>query len=471
MNEVKTTTRSKTTIIKDALKLCKKHDYTCSIFAPTGKVVSKIRDDLETYDRAILDKICSVSTMHKFLVAIDNDKKQNITHEYYMENSETHSDSDQKNNKNNKYNKYNNDTFDLLAFIFTVKLIIIDEVSMLSNTLFKRFLDAIQYIKVNTNIVLLGDPNQLPSIECGNILSNLLKVDSIPKTTLIQPMRFNPKSGLFNTINQIKNCEIPHNSGGFEFIKVSVGSDYEKIVMDTVKKTMKHYDFSEIMVITPTRANIEKYGESIRKMVHKINKISYSEKLCIGDYIILTKNVYTYQQKKYVDKNGRYLISSKKDLFNGMIGQITDIVTRENNHDYFVVKFGTIGNDGNDNRIEAHFDIEFFNQKQINSLSYINTVHKYQGSENKIAIFILTDKDKFFPDNKLLYTAISRAKEKCILISDEDSFNIAIKKQIERKSCLESFINGCFDECKPIKQTKKIVKKSNNKNNNQLKSI
>ncbi len=86
---------------------------------------------------------------------------------------------------------------------------------------------------------------------------------------------------------------------------------------------------------------------------------------------------------------------------------------------------------------------KYFNDIYIGnylSLSYVNTIHKYQGSENKIAIILLTDKDKFMISKNMLYTAVSRAKERCIIISDDFTFEKAFKRKCERVSKLDELL-------------------------------
>ena len=86
-------------------------------------------------------------------------------------------------------------------------------------------------------------------------------------------------------------------------------------------------------------------------------------------------------------------------------------------------------------------------------MAYINTVHKYQGSENDYIILILPSKDDYLKRN-LIYTAVSRAKKQCIIIGDRDVFEKCIKSNEIRNSRLYEMI---ISNIRP--QNKEIIDK------------
>jgi len=127
------------------------------------------------------------------------------------------------------------------------------------------------------------------------------------------------------------------------------------------------------------------------------------------------------------------IVKSKHDLYNGMIGQITNV-----DANFYEIAFSnhSIGT------ITIHMSI--FHAKQYMSLSYINTVYKYQGSENKIAILIFTEGDKNFLNKNMIYTALSRASKKCLIISHIDSYKNGLDKKCNRQSQLFNMLTECM---------------------------
>ena len=133
----------------------------------------------------------------------------------------------------------------------------------------------------------------------------------------------------------------------------------------------------------------------------------------INDRIIITSNDYDLQ------------------VMNGMIGKIIDIYQDIEEVDMIEILF-----DGE----EESRKINKEKILPIIKLAYIITIHKSQGSEDDIVV-ILLDNNNIINNINLLYTAITRAKKKCILISEEDTIKniILTKKIIKRKSNLKKF--------------------------------
>ena len=406
----------KTSIIARVVDFIKDNNNECVILGPTGKIVSKIKNDPD------IDKsCCNIYTIHRFL---------NIKYlEFHTEN-----------------NDYNNERNEEYKHIKNSKFIIIDEMSMISNELLSRFFDYIDNEELTGNIIFIGDVKQLPSIESGNTLSHLIDSHCIPKIKLQHSFRQKNNPALLNTIENINKQKIPDNNEDYKFIKINNLDDcsnkLENLINDLLSQP--NYKFKDIIIITPTRKNINNFSDKIRVLHHKYNitkiDINKPNNFVIGDYIMINKNIYKYNEDMKFKKNNdgiiEYIkIKCSEDLFNGMVGYIIDI-RDENKKKYYVIKF--------DNELIGEFEYDFFNKQEINSMSYINTVHKYQGSENRIAIILITENDKYFADKKLLYTAISRAKEKCYVIGEIDILKKAIKKNMFRKSKLNNMINSNF---------------------------
>jgi hypothetical protein len=128
-----------------------------------------------------------------------------------------------------------------------------------------------------------------------------------------------------------------------------------------------------------------------------------------------------------------------------MVGYIKRIV-KENDIEYYNIDFG--GSDEKFVKIEK----DFLNEKIINDYAFINTVHKYQGSENNLSIFVLPEKYTPFLSKQLLYTAVSRAKEECVVIGEEEVYDRMIKNVNFRNSNLKDIIQKEFKNIKDFNE-------------------
>ena len=414
----------KTFIIKKILAISKENGFKFTILGPTGKVVDKIYNDLELKSN---DDLCTALTVHKFV----NIK---IQEENSMDDSIR------------KFAKIENNK--IFEKILKSRFIIIDEMSMISNKLFTVFFKYIFANNIKAKLIFIGDVNQLPSIDCGSVLNCLIGSNCFPIVNLVQPMRHKDNSNLVNTINNIKIKKIPKKNSDYQFIKTNNKTDFNNKFMSIVSELLeKDKTMDNLMIISPTHKNIKDYSDSVRKLYHDINNTEFDDDFSIGDHIILTKNIYLTQQYNYTTDITQNYVKFEKintiegpcNLFNGMVGKIIKMINiikikqgQKLIINYYVVKFK--------NGYEVKFEKNFFNQKRINKMSYINTVHKYQGSENDTAIVILTEADKNMASNNLIYTAMSRAKHNCIVIGEEEIYHNSIKKKFNRISNLNKMI-------------------------------
>jgi exodeoxyribonuclease V alpha subunit len=319
------------------------------------------------------------------------------------------------------------------------------------------------YIKMQQNIVFLGDVDQLQAIGKGNILNNLIESNCIPITKLTKQMR--NKGKLSTAITKIRINEKPeYDEEECKFIKINCEEHCKIKLMQELEKLLKIYSFDDIMIITPTNHNVKYFTSDVRKMINKnfIDENTNSKDFEIGDYIMMKKNIYSFilnelnqsikttESKKDECKNCpgcKKCIAIKtngnSDLFNGMIGKVVaieqDPLTEEKQ--YYKITFSE-----KNSNIISYFSVLYISD--FVRLSYVNTVHKYQGSENKVAIILLTEKDRSMINKNLLYTAISRASKKCIIISDSMTHENAFKRNQIRISQLSDIIKNTFESDK-----------------------
>lgn len=282
----------------------------------------------------------------------------------------------------------------------THKVIIIDEASMLDIFLFSSLLKG---ITLNVKLILVGDANQLPSIAPGDILNDLLKLDFIKKTYLNEIYRVKEGSYITYLANDIRNKKIFEkidNYDDFKFINCSEEEilPYLTEVCNKVKE--KRMDIDTFQVLCPMYKgyngidNINKIMSDIfnpNKKKYIINDKYYSE----GDKVIQLTNDIDY------------------DVYNGDIGYI-DKIRYEDKKLVVTIDYG---------RCEVTYksgELDKFN------LAYSVSVHKSQGSEYDNVVLVLSKNFTRLLYNKLIYTAITRAKKSLIIIGNIETFNKGI---------------------------------------------
>jgi len=299
--------------------------------------------------------------------------------------------------------------------LYTYKYVIIDETSMLDLELIWHL---IQSFPDYTKFIFVGDIDQLPSVGPGTVLRDLVKSKLIPTYYLTINHRQGKGSLISENATRINNGELKLSfNEDIQFIEcANVIEIREKIPLFIEDFKKSGYNLlSECQVLTPqhkTKVGVQELNDMLR---YNMNESAIpSEKLSLYDKVMQTTNDYTLK------------------VFNGYLGQII-----EDNYYNYKIKFF----DGS----EDESIIEYPKSSASNlMLAYACTIHKYQGSEVKAGIIILSNAHTFMWDRQLLYTAVTRFKEKCIILGDSQTFRKAIltQKSGDRNSKLQERIKG-----------------------------
>ena len=266
--------------------------------------------------------------------------------------------------------------------------LIIDEASMVTTELFHKLISIYSNIK---KIILIGDINQLPPVSWGNLFGQLISSKTVPTFYLKTNHRVYTLSGQEDGIICNSNALITHNPMyPFEFVEkennfvVLNGGD------DVLRKAVTFYrekgiNQNQMIVITPYNDNIRSLNIMIQEIYNDNKKYEgKNRKWIVGDKVMLTKN--------------------NKDigLFNGESGIIENVIGG-----FIKVNFGN----GTVVEISVDDNIEH---------AYALTIDKSQGSEwDHVIIYIPKfTRGKFLNKNRL-YTAVTRAKRSCCIISPD----------------------------------------------------
>lgn len=299
--------------------------------------------------------------------------------------------------------------------IIEADLILIDEVSMLDIYLAGHLFDA---VKPGTRIVLIGDADQLPSVGPGAVLSEVIASGRIPVVRLDKVFRQNSGSRIATNAKLIRHGNLGLEYGeDFQFISSSdIQLSAEKIAELYLQET-KEFGIDNVALLTPyrqkTETGVNALNEKLRDLVNP--KDASKPEAAWG------KRVFRCGDKVMQIKN-------HDDVNNGDIGYIRNIFGCEGNK-IVRVDFG-------DGRIKEYESTEL----DMLDLGYASTVHKSQGSEYKSVIINLQCAHSIMLTRPLAYTAITRGKNRVIIVGEKRALCIAIKRTDTEKrgTCLAS---------------------------------
>lgn len=282
------------------------------------------------------------------------------------------------------------------------KVVIVDEASMIDIFLFSSLLKG---LRVNVKLLLIGDANQLPSIGPGDILNDLLNVSDIKSKSLNKIYRVKDGSFITYLANDIKNIKefdsFDNNYSDFKFIESSDENikNYLVSICDNIKN--KKINIENFQVLAPMYKGINGIDSLNELMADIFN--GESEKYQIGD-----------KYYRVGDKVIQLINDVENNVFNGDIGYIKRIDSIDRK---LVVTIDFMGN----RVIYKSGEFDRF------TLAYAISIHKSQGSEYDNVVIVLAKSFKRMFYNKLIYTAVTRAKSSLIIIGSLDSFNSSVK--------------------------------------------
>ncbi len=298
-------------------------------------------------------------------------------------------------------------------------LLIIDEMSMVDTLLFKTL---IQAVPTSMHVVLVGDKDQLPSVGPGQVFHDLLDFAELPKVELTNIHRQAADSTIIPLAHAIKEGKLPpdltNKMPDRSFISChanQVPSVVQQII-DLSKK--RDYSANDIQILAPMyrgQAGIDRLNELAQQAYNppangKQEVDFRGLTFRVGDKVLQLVNV------------------PEKNIFNGDIGKITAIEsgrTVGKKNESITVDF-----DGN----EVSYSRMEWNQLR---LAYCISIHKAQGSQFKMVLLPIVQQFSRMLQRNLLYTAITRAAEKLVLIGEPYAVATSVENEaINRNTSL-----------------------------------
>ena len=382
----------KTTIIKAIVELYKTlNKYTdkelinkIALLAPTGRASKRMSEST----------LLPASTIHRFL------KWNKDTNEFMVD-------------------EYNPDYSNL---------IIVDEVSMIDNRLMASLLKGLTN---NIKLVFVGDYNQLPSVGAGNVLKDLIESDLIDTIELDLLYRQDEYSYIPTLANEIKNDSLDEDflteKDDYKFLECTNDVIIPSLVNIVKKVISKGYDYKRVQLMAPMYAGVNG--------IDNINKVLQD----VFNPTLLNKREIKYGDVTYRenDKVLQLVNDPDNNVFNGDIGVISEINYK--------------GKSGS-----PEVTIDYYGNKVIYSLKdfnkfkhgFIISIHKSQGSEFELVIMPISSSYKRMLYKKLIYTGITRAKKKLIIIGEPVAFLYGVRNnsEIVRKTTLKERLENCLNK-------------------------
>ena len=291
-------------------------------------------------------------------------------------------------------------------------LIIVDEFSMVDMWLADKFFSR---IKEGARIVLVGDPDQLPSVGAGNVFRELIGCGLIPVTVLDQIFRQSGDSLIAYNARYINEGSTKLNYGpDFVFLASDSQSQTAERIIARYCQEISERGIDRVQILSPFRsegaASADLLNEAIREVVNPFR--SSEEEVKVGTRVFRVND--RIMQTKNTDK-----------VSNGDLGFIRYIKDGENGK--------RIGMDFGVGR-----EIEYSMEDMANlDLAYATTVHKSMGSEYETVIMPILKAHNIILYRNLLYTGITRARKRVVMIGQKQALYMAINRnEISKRNTL-----------------------------------
>lgn len=301
-----------------------------------------------------------------------------------------------------------------------VEFVIIDEASMIDTCLMASLLKG---LSANCKIVLVGDDHQLPSVGPGDVLHDLIQSNALEVVELTDLYRQGKDSNIISLAYDIRNKMVDKSlfniSDDLTFIECS-DSEVISNICD-ISNTYKDLSYKKFQILAPMYKGLNGIDEINRHVQDIFNpKKREKKENRIGEFIFREEDK-VIQLTNMPDDN----------VYNGDIGLIETIMTSPKKEVH--IDF--------DNNLVKYTPANFINFR----LAYAISIHKAQGSEFDVVVIPIVRGYNKMLYQKLIYTAVTRAKKKLYLIGDLGALEYAAandRGDARRTTIKEYLING-----------------------------
>ena len=313
--------------------------------------------------------------------------------------------------------------------------IIVDEFSMVDTWLANQLF---QNISSNSQVLIVGDAEQLPSVSPGQVLADLLKIPVLPSIALEKIYRQAEDSTIVHLASQIRQGYLPADfrekkadRSYFEAQNEQIPAMVERIVSAAVNSGIPA---DQVQILAPMYrglAGIDNLNKLTQALLNPLEK---------GELEFPHNDQFFRQGDRVI-----HLVNdAESNVFNGDLGYISDLLP---------AKYS----DSKQDEITINFEGAEVtyprNEWYKITLAYAMSIHKSQGSEFQVVILPITHSSQRMLQRNLIYTAITRSKSKLILLGQLSAFDQAVKNAgTARKTYLVERFGPELTEAAPEEQ-------------------
>ena len=288
-------------------------------------------------------------------------------------------------------------------------VIILDEVSMMDIVLMQHFLEA---VPDGCHVILVGDVDQLPAVGPGSVLKDILRSGTVPTVCLTDIFRQSGESSIVLNAHAINAGRMPvcEPDSDFQFWEIADQAATAAKIVELCQHDLPAQGFSvleDVQVLSPMHrqeCGVENLNRLLQQALnpptpYKPEFKNSTQVLRLGDKVMQIRNNYS------------------KHVFNGDIGFIEKLEETS-----LSVRYSE----------ELVVDYEKNELGEL-MLAYAMSVHKSQGSEYPVIILPLVPGHRIMLQRNLLYTAVTRARQKVILLGTRAALNTAVANDRTKK--------------------------------------
>ena len=292
-------------------------------------------------------------------------------------------------------------------------LVVVDEFSMVDVPLMAALCRA---LPARASLLLVGDPDQLPSVGPGSILSDLLASDAVPSVRLTEIFRQAETSRIVRAAHDVRHGRVPEDAAeknaDFAFLHREEPEEIARLVLKLVREEIPRRigldPMRDIQVLVPMHRGslgIRELNTALQSALNpprpdRAEIERFGTKFRTGDKVLQTRNNYD------------------KDVFNGDIGRIAAI-------------------DAEERQVAIDFDgrraVYEFNELDEVEPAYAISIHKSQGSEFPAVVIPLAMQHFLLLQRNLLYTGITRGKKLVVVAGQRKALATAVRQNDTRK--------------------------------------
>jgi exodeoxyribonuclease V alpha subunit len=333
-------------------------------------------------------------------------------------------------------------------------VLVVDEASMVALPLMAKLFDAL----IDTaRVILLGDRDQLASVEPGAVLADIAEAASVDGSllqsslsVLLRNYRFGNENAIYRLSNAVRTGNADEalvilRAGDFQELgsaptpaSAQLSAQLEEIVLNHYKPYLSEKEpgkalaaFQRFRVLSALREGpfgVRQLNAQIEAILHKRGLISDPSRSYAGMPILVTRNDY---QAGLFNGDVGILLPDQADIAGDAPGQLWA---------WF------IGQDNELRRLSPGRLPEY-------ELAYAMTVHKSQGSEFDRVLLILPDRDSPVLTRELVYTGVTRASKRVDVWFNEDVFRASVGRKAVRASGLrDALASNASPLSRPLEQ-------------------